>query len=213
MKQTVIYIFLVLSLYTISCSVPGRVKQKQSLSYLERLQDPGFLNIPNSQFENSQYRITIAIGNPYTCISKFIFISQHENDQWTACSYRHRFCDQDTTEIQKINIPLGRTWDSVFRLIRQENLNSLPDPMEEIKKIQLTYPSGMYYTASQDDIGYNFTFSGQKRTNTIHMNNVEVYQKWFKEHQANTEVLDKSIRLKYLLGLVLDFDTEFRYNK
>ena len=213
MKQAVFYTLLVLSIHTFSCSVPGRAKQKESVTYLERLQDPGFLNIPHAQFENSKYRITIAIGNPFTCISKFIFISQDKNDQWAAYSYRHRLCDQDTTQIEKINIPLGRTWDSVFSLIRLEGLNSLPDPMEEIKKIQLTNPGETYFSASQDEIGYRFTFSQHKRSHIIYMNNVEAYQQWFKEHHAKTTELDKSIRLKYLLGLVFDFDTDFRFNK
>lgn len=212
-KQTIYYILLALAIYITSCSVPGKVKQTESVTYLESLLDPGFLNIPYSQFENSKYRITIAIGNPYSCISKFIFISQNKKDQWSATSYRHHLCDHDTALIEKINIPLGHTWDSVFTLIRQENLGSLPDPMEEIKKIQLTNPGETYFTASQDDIGYRFTFSQHKRSRNIYMNNVEAYQEWFKEHHANTTALDKCIRLKYLLGLVFDFDTDFRFEK
>ena len=45
------------------------------------------------------------------------------------------------------------------------------------------------------------------------MNNVETYKKWLNDNNVSTKELDRSIRLKYLLELVFDFDTDFRFEK
>ncbi len=196
-----------------SCSLFRQTKYEKYVSYTDGLKDPQFLNIPQSQFKDSRYNITVGIANPYTCISKFIFISLDKSNMWEASSYRYRVCNQDTVTIEKINIGPGNRWDSVFNLIKTENLTSLVNPKDEIKRLVQTYPNRTYFNATNEEINYTFTFTTNKKSNTIEMNNVEVYKKWFNDNNVLTGELDKSIRLKYLLGLVFDFDTDFRFEK
>ena len=134
-----------------SCSLFRQTKHKRHVSYLGSLKDPLFLNIPKSQFENSKYNITIGIANPYTCISKFIFVSLDKSNEWKANSYRFRICNQDTINIEKVNIKLDNRWDSVFKLIKNENLTDLTNPKAEIKRLVHTYPNGTYFTASEEE--------------------------------------------------------------
>lgn len=196
-----------------SCFLSRQTKHEKYISYLNSLKDPQFLNIPNTQFENSKYKITISVANPYTCISKFIFISLDQSNKWEANSYRFRICNRDTINIEKIHISLDNRWDSVFNLITSENLTNLSNPNTEIKRLIHEYSNGSNFIASEEEVNYRFQFSFRKKNKTVEMNNIEAYKKWLTDNQIATDALDRSIRLKYLLGLIFDFDTDFRFTK